>query len=89
LIVAGFGIVQAVLTARILLDLGVLTTEFPLADLIVSFSDTLATPITALADAVGFEAPDMGTGMNPVMVTALIGWSLIEMVVLMVVGRGR
>ncbi|HEY8169694.1 MAG TPA: hypothetical protein VIH24_01190 [Candidatus Limnocylindria bacterium] len=89
LIVAGFGVVQAVLTARVLLDLGVLPTDLPLADLIIPVSDALAAPIMALAEGVGFEAPDVGMGMNPVILTALIGWSLIEMVVLMIVGRGR
>jgi hypothetical protein len=87
LIVAAFGVIQAVLGARVLLDLGVLPTDMPLVDLIVPVSDALAAPVTVIAERFGFEPPDFGMGMNPVIVTALIGWSIIEAVVLMVVGR--
>lgn len=87
LIVAAFGVIQAVLGARILLDLGVLPSDMPLVDLIVPASDALAAPVTAIAERFGAEPPDFGMGLNPVIVTALIGWSLIEAVMLMVVGR--
>ena len=87
LIVVAFGVIQVVLGARILLDLGVLPTDMPLVDLIVPASDALAAPVTAIAERFGAEPPDFGMGLNPVIVTALIGWSLIEVVVLMVVGR--
>lgn len=89
LVIAAFGLVQAVLGARILLDLGVLPTDMPFVNLIVPFSDMLAAPIIALAEWFGAGTPGVGAGLNPAIVTALIGWSLIEMVALMVIGRGR
>lgn len=89
LVVIGFGIVQAVLGARILLDLGVLPLDMPFVDLIRPASDALAAPIVALAERFGAEPPGFGVGLNPAMVTALVGWSLVEMVVLIVIGRTR
>jgi hypothetical protein len=87
LIIIGFGVIQVVLAARILLDLGVLPPNVPLVDLIVSLSDALTAPVTAIVERFGAEPPDIGMGLNPAIVTALIGWSLIEAVVLMVLGR--
>jgi len=87
LIFIGFGVIQAVLGARILLDVGVLPPDMPLVDLIVPISDALAAPVRAIAERFGAAPPDIGMGLNPVIVTALIGWSLIEAVVLMVLGR--
>ena len=89
LVLAAFGVVQAVLGARILLDLGVLPTDIPFVDLIVPFSDALAAPITAIAERFGASPPGFGAGLNPAIVTALLGWSMIEMVLLMVIGRSR
>lgn len=89
LVIAGFALVQAVLGARILLDLGVLPADVPFANLIVPFSDALAAPITALAERLGAAAPGVGGGLNPAIVTALVGWSVVEMVVLMIIGRVR
>ena len=89
LVVGAFGLVQLVLGARIMLDLGVLPSDMPFVGLIVPFSDALAAPITSLAERFGASPPGIGAGLNPAIVTALIGWSLVEMVVLMVVGRGR
>ena len=59
----------------------------PLVDLIVPISDALAAPVTAIVERFGAAPPDFGMGLNPAIVTALIGWSLIEAVVLMVLGR--
>jgi len=87
LIFIAFGVIQAVLGARILLDLGVLPPDMPLVDLIVPISDALAAPVTAIAERFGAAPPDIGMGLNPTIVTALIGWSLLEAVVLMVLGR--
>lgn len=89
LVIAAFGVVQAILTARILLDLGVLPLDMPLVDLIRPASDALASPVIALAERLAVEPPAFGGGLNPAMVTALIGWSLVEIVVLMVLGRGN
>jgi len=87
LIVVAFAVVQAILGLRILLDLGVLPTTMPFADVIEPASNALAAPIVALAERFGAESPGFGAGLDPTIVTALIGWSLIEVVVLMVVGR--
>lgn len=89
LVVAAFGLVQAVLAARIMLDLGVLPGDMPFVDVIVPASDALAAPITALAERFGAQPSSSGAGLNPAIVSALVGWSVVEMVVLMVVGRGR
>lgn len=87
LIVVAFAIIQAILGARILLDLGVLPMDMPFVDFIEPASNALAAPVVALAERFGAEAPGFGAGLDPAIVTALIGWSLIEVVVLMVVGR--
>ena len=87
LIVVAFAIIQAILGLRILLDLGVLPTTMPCADIIEPAPDALAAPVVSLAERFGAEAPGSGAGLDPTIVTALIGWSLIEVVVLMVVGR--
>ena len=57
LIVVAFGVIQAVLGARILLDLGVLPSDMPLVDLIVPVSDALAAPVTVIAERFGAEPP--------------------------------
>jgi hypothetical protein len=87
LIVVAFAVIQAILGLRILLDLGVLPTTMPFADVIELASNALAAPVVALADRFGAESPGFGAGLDPTIVTALIGYSLIEIVVVMVVGR--
>jgi hypothetical protein len=87
LIVVAFAIIQAILGARILLDLGVLPADMPFVGFIEPASDALAAPVVALAERFGTESPGFGSGLDPAIVTALIGWSVIEVVVLMVVGR--
>lgn len=88
LIVIAFGIIQLVLTARIAIDLGILPSEGDLADIVVRLSEALAAPIQVVADAIGINfnaAP--GTGLDPAILTALIGWSIIEAIALMIFGR--
>ena len=87
LIVVAFAVIQAILGLRILLDLGVLPGDMPFADVIEPASNALAAPVVALAERFGAEAPGFGAGLDPAIVTALVGWSLIEIVVLMVIGR--
>ena len=89
LMIVAFGLIQLVLGARILLDLGILPPDVAFRDLIVSASNALAAPVLAAAQRLGGEPPAVGTGLNPAVVTALVGWSLVEMVVLMVIGRTR
>jgi len=88
LIVLAFGIIQLVLTARIAIDLGILPSSGDLADIVVRLSEALAAPIQVVADAIGINfhaAP--GTGLDPAILTALIGWSIIEAIALMIFGR--
>ena len=59
LIVLGFGVIQLVLVARILLDLGV----------------------------IAGVPPTLGQGLDPVMLAALAGWTVVEVLVLGVVRR--
>ena len=88
LIVLAFGLIQLVLTARIAIDLGILPLEGDLAGLVVRLSEALAAPIQVVADAIGinFDAAP-GAGLDPVILTALIGWSIVEAIALMVFGR--
>jgi len=90
LIVLAFAVVQLILVARILLDLDVIPTEGALGDLIVPWSDALAAPVAGLGDGLsqflggGAMFGGAGDGLNPAMVAALIGWSIVEGLVLRV-----
>ena len=60
LIVLGFAVVQLILVARILIDLGVLPGEGGLADLVISLSQAVAAPVQRVAQSFGsgFGSPD-------------------------------
>jgi hypothetical protein len=65
-----------------------LPSDGDLPTLIISLSEALASPIQVLADAIGIDFEGIpGAGMDPTILTALIGWSIIEAIVLMVFGR--
>jgi hypothetical protein len=84
LIVLVFGAIQLVLTARIAIDFGFLPAEGGIADLVVPLSETLAAPIQAVADAVGLDFTAIpGAGIDPAIMGALIGWSIVEGLVLL------
>ncbi len=95
LVVLAFAVVQLVLVARILLDLGVISAEWGFSDLIVAWSDSLAAPVAGigggLADLMGGGIPGMdpslGGGLNPAMLAALAGWTVVEGLVLRVVRK--
>jgi len=99
LVVLLFAGIQAILVGRILLDLGVLPGEGTLADLVVPWSDTLAAPVQGIGDGLGgllggggLGMPGIGAGtgsmgLNAVMVTALLGWTVVEGLVLRVVTK--
>lgn len=90
LVLLAFAAVQLFLVARILLDLGVIPEEGFLADLIVPVSDALAAPVEGLSDSFGgvFGGGGLaGDGFDPVMMTALFGWTLVEGLVMRVVGK--
>jgi hypothetical protein len=84
LVVVAFAAIQAVLVARILLDLGVIPADWGLSASIADWSDTLAAPVAGLAGglfdggATSGLGPSFGDGFNPVMLAALFGWTLVE-----------
>lgn len=93
LVVLGFAVIQLILVARILLDLGVIPVESQLGELVVSWSDILAAPVqgvgsglSSMLGGAGLEGI-AGEGLNPVMLVALAGWSVVEGLVMRVVRK--
>ena len=85
-----FALIQLVLVARILLDLGVIPANWGISDTLVSASDALAAPVQSLSDGLGGflgGGTIAGDGFNPVMLAALAGWTLVEGLVMRVVGK--
>jgi hypothetical protein len=96
LVVLAFTLVQAVLVGRILLDLGILPADGPIAEIGVPLSDALAAPVDGLGDGLagllgGGVLPGFGStagdGLNATMIAALAGWTIIEGLVLRVVSK--
>lgn len=90
LVVLAFAIVQLVLVARILLDLGVIPGNLGVSDAIVSWSDALAAPVRGIGAAFGGAlgtGMGVGDGLNATMVAALVGWSVVEGLVLGVIRK--
>lgn len=96
LVVLAFAVVQLVLVARILLDVGVIPVDWGLSPNIVAWSDTLAAPVAGVGGGLGDllggggipgVGPSLGAGLNPVMLAALAGWTIVEALVLRVVAK--
>ncbi len=93
LVLLGFAVIQLILVARILLDLGVIPADLGLVDAILAWSDALAAPVRGLGDSLGGlfggggAAPGLGAGLNPSMLAALVGWSVVEGLILGVVAK--
>ena len=96
LVVLGFAVIQLVLVGRILLDLGIVPPEGAVAEYLIAWSDALAAPVERLASGLGGfmgsgglpgVGPAVGSGLNPVMLAALIGWTLVEGLIMRVVGK--
>lgn len=96
LVVLVFAVIQAVLVARILFDLGIIPADWTLVvDNIVPISDALAAPVAALGDGIGGIfgggvpgiGPMAGDGLNAAMIAALVGWTIVEGLVLGVVRK--
>lgn len=93
LVVLVFALIQAVLVARVLLDLGVFSANSGFGEIVVSMSDFLAAPVqgvgSGLSGLFGGTGLDSiaGDGLNPVMLVALAGWSIVEGLVMRVVRK--
>jgi hypothetical protein len=88
-----FALIQMVLVARILLDLGVIPVESGFGEMFITWSDLLAAPVqgidsglSAMFGGSGIESI-AGEGLNAVMIVALAGWSVVEGLVMRVVRR--
>ena len=90
IVLLAFALVQLFLVARILLDLGVIPEDGFLADVIVPVSDALAAPVEGVSEALGGFLGSgglAGDGFNPVMMAALFAWTVVEGLVMRVVGK--
>ena len=93
--VFAFAVIQLVLVGRILLDIGVIPVDWDISPNIVAWSDTLATPVAGIGGGLGDlfgggipgMGPSVGAGLNPVMLAALAGWTLVEGLVLRIVRK--
>jgi len=115
-VVLAFALIQGVLIARILLDIGIIPAENAFGTFIIVWSDTLAAPVQGLGNSFGGwfggpsplpgglppglpgipgmpgvpvlpEAAAGGTGLNPVMIAALAGWTVVEWLVMRFVNK--
>ncbi len=93
LVVLAFALIQLILVARILLDMGVIPEEGRWGLSIVTWSDLLAAPVQGVGSGFGswFAGGEIGAmageGFNPVMLVALAGWSVVEGLVMRVVRK--
>ena len=95
LVVLAFAVIQLVLVARILIDVGVIPVDWDFSPRIVSWSDALAAPVAGIGSGLGDLfgggipgiGPSIGSGLNPVMLAALAGWTIVEALVLRVVAK--
>ena len=96
LVVLAFAVIQAILIGRILLDLGIIPAGGLALEYLVPWSDALAAPVRGLGQGLGGLfggggipglGPGLGGGLNPVMIAALAGWTIVEGLVLRVVTK--
>jgi hypothetical protein len=79
-----FTLIQGVLIARILIDVGVIPTENTFSDVVVFWSNFLAAPVQGIGSGLGalFGGGGIemiaGEGLDAVIVTALVGWTVVE-----------
>jgi len=92
-VLLAFALIQLVLVVRILVDLGIVPDDNGFGDFIVALSDVLAAPVQGLGSGLdsifgggGFTAI-AGDGFDPAIVAALVGWSVLEPLVMRVVRK--
>lgn len=88
-----FALIETVLIARILLDLGVIPVDSRFGEMVVTWSDFLAAPVQGVGSGLssmfggsGLESI-AGDGLDAVMIVALAGWSVVEGLVMRVVRK--
>jgi hypothetical protein len=91
-VLLGFALIQGILVARILLDLGVIPGDGALGDLVVRASDASAAPVRGVTSALpplleGALTGFVGNSVTMTMVTALAGWTVVEALVMRVVKK--
>lgn len=95
-VVLAFAVIQLILVTRILLEIGVVPADWGVSPSVVTWSDALAAPVSGigsgLGDLFGGEGipgigPALGDGLNPLMIAALAGWTVVEGLVLRVVRK--
>jgi len=96
LVVLAFALIQLILVTRIPVDLGVIPGTGSVADVVVPLSDALAAPVAGLGGGLGSLfgvgavpgiGPIAGDGLDPVILGALAGWTMVEGLVLRVVAQ--
>jgi len=92
IVVLGFALIQLVLVARILLDLGVIPVDSVVGEPIIRGSDLVAAPVQGVGSGLPFGLGRMmggmaGEGFNATMVLALGGWTVVEGLVMRVVKK--
>lgn len=94
-VVLAFALIQLILVARILLDIGVIPADWGFSPSVVTWSDALATPVSGIGSGLGDlfggggipAIGGLGDGLNPLIIAALAGWTVIEGLVLRVVRK--
>lgn len=86
-----FSVIQTVLVGRIFVDLGIVPEDVTFGRYVVIWSDVLAAPVQGLGSGLdsifgggGFTAI-AGDGFDPAIVAAMIGWAVLQRVVMRVV----
>lgn len=87
LIVLGFAVIQLILVARILIDLGVLPGEGGLAEMVISLSEAVAAPVQGIAKSFGGGFGSPVSGADPAIIAALVGWTVVEGLVVGVLAK--
>ncbi len=87
LIVLAFAVIQLILVARILIDVGVLPGEGSVADLVISLSEAVAAPVQKISESFGSGFGSPISGADPAIIAALVGWTVVEGLVVGVLAK--